>query len=136
MIDFGKGKHSEVMSIWQFLEWEKPSWAMSPRFTSIVFREVGQFDSYRYVFIGKSCPWTFSLQREVMPDTYKHVPDIGGLMGELMNMSVQFNLYKVSVGAGMYECQYTVWMSKVEPGQECNIDADMVEKFSNKVFGK
>lgn len=137
MFDFGKGKHTEVMSIWQFLDWEKPAWAKSPRSTSIVFREVGQFDSYKYVFLGKSCPWTFSLQREVMPDKYKHIPDIGGVMGVLMDMSVQFNLHKVSAEIDDYGiCKYTVWISKVEPEQEYNIDADMVEKFSNKVFGK
>ena len=137
MFDFGRGKHSEVMSIWQFLDWKKPAWAMSPRFTSIVFREVGRFDSYRYLFIGERCPWTFSLQREVMPDKYKHVPDIGDVMGVLMDMSVQFNLYKVSVAIDAYGiCEYTVWISKVEPDQEYNIDADMVEKFSDKVFGK
>ena len=136
MFDF-RGEHSEVMTIWQFLDWKKPRWAMSPRFTSIVFREVGGFDSYRYLFIGKRCPLAFSLQREVMPDTYKHIPDIGGVMGVLMDMSVQFNLYKVSAEIDEYGiCKYTVWISKVEPDQEYNIDADMVEKFSNKVFGK
>ena len=126
-----------MMSIYRFLDWEKPTWAISPKFTSVVFLEVGQLDCYKYLFIGKRCPLAFSLQREVMPDKFKYIPDIGELMGVLMDMSVQFNLYKVSVAIDAYGiCEYTVWISKVEPDQEYNIDADMVEKFSDKVFGK
>lgn len=136
MFDF-RGEHSEVMTIWQFLDWKKPRWAISPKFTSIVFLEIGQFGLYKYLFIGKRCPLAFSLYRETIPDKYKHISDIGGVMGVLMDMSVQFNLYKVSAKIDEYGiCKYTVWISKVEPDQEYNIDADMVEKFSDKVFGK
>ena len=135
MFDFGNGKHTEVMPIWRFLDWKKPKWAISPKFTSVVFREMGQLDCYKYLFVGKKCPLAFSLQREVMPDKFKHIPDIGGLMGVLMDMSVQFNLYKVSAQIDEYGiCKYTVWISKVEPDQEYNIDADMVDRFCNKVF--
>ena len=124
-----------MMSIWRFLDWKKPRWAFSPKFTSIVFLEVGQLNCYKYLFLGKRCPLAFSLQREVMPDKFKHIPDIGGLMGVLMDMSVQFNLYKVSAQIDEYGiCKYTVWISKVEPDQEYNIDADMVDRFCNKVF--
>lgn len=135
MFDFDNGKYTEMMSIWRFLEWEKPTWATSPRFTSVVFLEVGQLNSYKYLFIGKRCPLAFSLHRETMPDKFKYIPDIGGLMGMLMDMSVQFNLYKVSVGIDEYRiCKYTVWLSPVELEQDHNIDADMVERFCNKVF--
>ena len=134
MFDFGKGEHSEVMSIRQFLDWEKPEWAMSRKITCIEFRVLGRFGIYRTVYLGKRCPKLLSAYMETMPEKYRYIPDIGGLMGELMDMSVQFNLYKVSVGVGTFECQYTVWISKVEPGQECNIDADMVENFTQKVF--
>ena len=134
---FGKGKSTELMPIWRFLDWKKPRWAISPIFTSVVFLEIGQLDCYKYVFLGKRCPLAFSIQREVMPDKYKYIPDIGDMMGMLMDMSVQFNLYKVSVEIDEYRiCKYTVWISKVESGQEYNIDADLVERFVGKVLGK
>lgn len=126
-----------MMSIWEFLGWKKPAWAMSPRFTSVVFLEVGQLDPYKYLFVGKKCPLAFSLQREVLPDKFKYLPDIGDLMGLLMDMSVQFNLYKVSAEIDEYEiCKYTVWIERLKDGQDHNIDADMVEKFCKKVLGK
>jgi len=136
MFVFKKGIHTGPMSIWQFLDWETPTWAMSRKITSIEFRVVGQFGIYRTVYIGERRPRLLSEYMKTMPEKYKYIPDIGGLMGELMDLSVQFNLYKVSVGVGVFECQYTVWISKVEPEQEHNIDADMVEKFTKKVFGK
>lgn len=137
MFDFGNGKHTEVMPIWRFLDWKKPKWAISPKFTSVVFREMGQLDCYKYLFVGKKCPLAFSLQREVMPDKYKYIPDIGDVMGLLMDMSVQFNLHKVSVEIDEYEiCKYMVLIYKVESGQEYNIDADLVERFVEKVLGK
>ena len=136
MFDFDNGKHTDMMSIWRFLDWKKPTWAISPKFTSVIFREIGQLDCYKYLFLGK-CPLAFSLQREVMPDKFKYIPDIGGLMGVLMDMSVQFNLHKVSVEIDEYRiCKYTVWISKVESGKEYNIDADLVERFVGKVLGK
>lgn len=134
---FSKGKSTELMPIWRFLDWKKPLWAISPIFTSIVFLEVGKLGIFKYLFVGKRCPLAFSLQREVMGDKFKYIPDIGGVMGVLMDMSVQFNLYKVSVEIDEYRiCKYTVWISKVESGQEYNIDADLVERFVEKVFGK
>lgn len=135
MFDFINGKHTEVMPIWRFLDWKKPEWAIYPKFSSIEFREVGQFGMYKTVYFGKRCPRLFSVYMEFRPDKYKYIPNIGGLMGVLMDMSVQFNLYKVSVMIDEYRiCKYTVWISKVESGQEYNIDADMVEKFTKKVF--
>ena len=72
-----------------------------------------------------------------MPDKYKYIPDIGDVMGLLMDMSVQFNLHKVSVEIDEYEiCKYMVLIYKVESGQEYNIDADLVERFVEKVLGK
>lgn len=135
MIGIENKKRTEMMTIWRFLDWKKPAWATSPSFTSVVFREIGQLDSYKYLFIGKRCPLAFSLQRETMPDRFKYIPDAGGLMGVLMDMSIQFNLYKVAAAIDEYDiCKYTVWISKVEPDQEHNIDADMVENFTRKVF--
>ena len=48
-----------------------------------------------------------------------------------------FDFFKVSVSLDdSCVCKYKVWFSPVEPEQKYNIDADMVEKFSNTVFGK
>lgn len=73
---------------------------------------------------------------ETDPAKYAVLDGIGGLMGELMDLSIQFNLYKVFVKRSFNSIEYVVWLHRLEGGQKRNIDADMVEKFSNKVFGK
>lgn len=141
MFDFGGGKHSKVMTIWQFLDWKKPAWTKT-KYTYIDFWEVGKYNLHKELFIGKSengCanPGLFNAYRAANSQKYVLIRDIGDLMGELMDISTQYNLYKVSVRTdGCLAATYRVWISKVEPEQEYNIDADMVEKFSNKVFGK
>ena len=126
---------SEMMTIWEFLSKETPWWTNPFGNTvCLCFREIGVPGLVRYVSVGSFPPVCFDAYVEADPSKYAELDGIGGLMGELMDMSVQFNLYKVSVGVGMFECQYTVWISKVEPEQEHNIDADMVEKFAKKVF--
>ena len=57
-------------------------------------------------------------------------------MGELMDMSIMFGICKVEYSKKDIVLEYTVWLKRLEQGQETNIDADMVEKFSNKVLGK
>ena len=57
-------------------------------------------------------------------------------MGELMDMSTMFGIHEVEYSKKDFVLEYTVWLNRLEQGQESNIDADMVEKFSNKVFGK
>ena len=57
-------------------------------------------------------------------------------MGELMDMSIMFSIYEVEYSKKDIVLEYTVWLKRLEQGQESNIDADMVEKFSRKVCGK
>ena len=54
-------------------------------------------------------------------------------MGELMDMSIMFSMYEVEYSKKDIVLEYTVWLKKLEQGQESNIDADMVEKFSRKI---
>ena len=56
-------------------------------------------------------------------------------MGELMDMSIMFSMYEVEYSKKDIVLEYTVWLKRLEQGQESNIDADMVEKFSKKVCG-
>ena len=57
-------------------------------------------------------------------------------MGELMDMSIMFGIHEVEYSKKDSVLEYTVWLKRLEQGQESNIDAEMVEKFSNKVLGK
>lgn len=57
-------------------------------------------------------------------------------MGELMDMSILFGMHEVEYSKKDFVLEYTVWLNRLEQGQESNIDADMVEKFSRKVCGQ
>ena len=54
-------------------------------------------------------------------------------MGELMDMSIMFSMHEVEYSKKNFVLEYTVWLKRLEPGQESNIDADMVERFSRKI---
>ena len=128
---------SETMTIWEFLENKTPWW--TDRFGNVIcvcFRVVGKNGVHRYVSVGSRPPMAFECYIEAQPGKYAIKEGIGGLMGELMDLSIWFNLYKVFVKRSFNLIEYTVWLHRLEDGQERNIDADVVEKFSNKVFGK
>jgi hypothetical protein len=128
---------SETMTIWEFLSKETPWWTNPFGNTvCLCFREIGVPGLVRYVSVGSYPPVCFDAYAEADPSKYVELDGIGGLMGELMDLSIQFNLYKVFVKRSFNNIEYTVWLNRLENGQERNIDADMVEKFSNKVFGK
>ena len=128
---------SETMSIWDFLENRSPWWAFDAgNIICVVFRVVGERPIHRYISVGKRPPMNFDYYLEAFPGRYAILDGVGGLMGELMDLSVQFNLYKVFINRSFDYIEYTVWLHRLEQGQESNIDADMVEKFSMKVCGK
>lgn len=141
MIEIFNGNNSGMMSIWKFLDWNKPEWAKT-KYAYLDFWEVGKYNLYKELFIGKSgngCANLnlFNAYRDANSQKYVLIMDIGDLMGELMDISTQYNLYKVSVRTdGYLTGNYRVWICKVEPNQDYNIDADMVERFCNKVFEK
>ena len=128
---------SEMMTIGEFLYKETPWWT-NPNGNTVClcFREIGVFNLLRYVSVGSRPPMCFGAYVESDPGKYAVLDGIGGLMGELMDLSIRFNLYKVFVKRSFHNIEYTVWLNRIEDEQDCNIDADMVEKFSNKVFGK
>lgn len=128
---------SETMTIWEFLSKETPWWTNPFGNTvCLCFREIGVPGLVRYVSVGSFTPVCFDAYAEADPSKYAELDGIGGLMGELMDLSIQFNLYKVFVKRSFNSIEYTVWLHRLEAGQDRNIDADMVEKFTNKVFGK
>jgi hypothetical protein len=122
------------MTIWKFLDWKKAGWTSS-KTLCVDFRVIGEYGVYRYVSVGKHPPRDYDYYMDVYPGKYFVVDGIGGLMGELMDLSVQFNLYKIYVKRSFDYTEYTVWLHRLEQGQETNIDADMVENFSKKVCG-
>ena len=128
---------SEMMTIWEFLYKETPWWTNPIGNTvCLCFREIGVFNPVRYVSVGSRKPLCFDAYVIAEPSKYAALDGIGGLMGELMDLSILFNLYKVFVKRSFNNIEYTVWLHRLEAGQDCNIDADMVEKFCEKVFGK
>ena len=128
---------SELMTIREFLSKETPWWADAIGDTiCLCFREIGVPGLVRYVSVGSRPPIGLNFYVETDPAKYAVLDGIGGLMGELMDLSIQFNLHKIYIKRSFYSIEYVVWLHRLEDGQERNIDADMVEKFSNKVFGK
>ena len=100
------------------------------------FRVVGEQGSYKVVSIGRKHTIMLSIWSEFNPTKHVIADDIGDLMGELMDMSIMFSLYEVESCQKNFILEYVVWLKRLEQGQESNIDADMVEKFSRKVSGK
>ena len=127
---------SETMSIWDFLKKRKPWWVDNlASAVCVMFRVVGESSFHRYVSVGKRPPMNFDCYLEAAPGRYALLDGVGGLMEELMDLSVQFNLYKVFMKRSFDYIEYTVWLHRLEEGQDRNIDADMVERFSKKVCG-
>lgn len=115
---------------------EKPM-AKNPLFVLVYFRVMGETNIYKTVSVGRKHTTMFSLMSEFQPSKYSILVDIGDLMGELMDMSIMFSMWGYDFENSREDDipKYTVWLKRLEQGQESNIDADMVEKFSKKVFG-
>lgn len=127
---------TEPMSIWEFLKWTEYWWSNNTPTICLNFRVMGENGTYRYLSVGRRPPMQFDYLMEGNPGKYDIVDGKGGLMGELMDLSILFNLYKVSVVKEFSMVEYTVWLHRLEDGQDRNIDADLVEKFCEKVLGK
>ena len=115
---------------------EKPM-AKNPLFIMLTFCVMGEADIYKSVSVGRTHTMMFSLMSKFQPSKYSILTDVGDLMGELMDMSIMFSMWGYDFensGEGDI-LRYTVWLKRLEQGQESNIDADMVEKFSKKVCG-
>jgi len=123
-------------SIDDFLLEEKLPWAKNPSVVWVSFRVVGEHEVYKTVSVGRKHTTMFSIMSEFQPSKYFILDGVGGLMGELMDMSIIFSMHEVEYSKKDFVLEYTVWLNRLEPGQESNIDADMVEKFSWKVCGK
>ena len=129
--------HSEyVHSIDDFLLEENLPWAENSLVVLVSFRVVGEHGVYKTVSVGRKHTTMVSIMSELQPSKYFILDGVGGLMGELMNMSIMFGIHAVEYSKKDFVLEYTVWLKRLEQGQESNIDADMVEKFSNKVIGK
>ena len=122
-----------TQSIDDFLSEEKLPWAEHPCVVLVSFRVVGERGVYKTVSVGRTHTTMFSLMSELQPSKYFILDGVGGLMGELMDMSIMFNMHKVGYSKKDFVLDYTVWLKRLEQGQESNIDADMVEKFSRKI---
>ena len=118
------------MPIEDFLLRDKLPWEKNPVILMVNFRVVGEQGSYKVLSIGRKHT---SLLSEFHPTNHFIVDGIGGLMGELMDMSIMFNMHKVGYSKKDFVLDYTVWLKRLEQGQESNIDADMVERFSRKI---
>ena len=120
-------------SIDDFLLEEKLPWAKNPSVVWVSFRVVGEHGVYKTVSVGRKHTTMFSIMSEFQPSKYFILDGVGGLMGELMDMSIMFNMYKVEYSKKDFVLEYVVWLKRLEQGQESNLDADMVEKFSRKI---
>ena len=129
--DFSDYTHS----IDDFLLEEKLPWAKNPSVVLVSFRVLRESGIYKTVSVGRKHTTMVSLMSELQPSKYFILDGVGGLMGELMDMSIMFNMYEVEYSKKDFVLEYTVWLKRLEQGQESNIDADMVEKFSKKVCG-
>lgn len=124
-----------TQSIDDFLLEEKLPWAKNPSVVLVSFRVVRESGIYKTVSVGRKHTTMVSLMSELQPSKYFILDGVGGLMGELMDMSIMFSMYEVEYSKKDIVLEYTVWLKRLEQGQESNIDADMVEKFSKKVCG-
>lgn len=61
--------------------------------------------------------------------------DLGGLMGVFMDLSLQYNIYKIGVRTTPILVSYDVVVTPVDymNGDKSNIDADVVEALTNKI---
>lgn len=116
---------------------EKLLLAKNPPFIMLTFCVMGETNIYKTVSVGRKHTTMFSLMSEFQPSKYSILTDVGDLMGELMDMSIMFSMWGYDFENSREDdiLRYTVWLKRLEQGQESNIDADMVEKFSKKVCG-
>ena len=124
-----------ILPIEDFLREEKLPWEENPSSVLVSFRVVGERGVYKTVSVGRKHTTMFSIMSDLQPSKYFILDGVGGLMGELMDMSMMFSMHKVECTKNCCIPEYTVWLNRLEQGQESNIDADMVEKFSRKVCG-
>ncbi len=122
-----------TLSIGDFLLRNKLPWEKNPDILLVEFRVVGEPGTYKIVSIGRKHTTMVSILSDAIPGKYVNSDDVGGLMGELMDMSILFSLYKATACQKAFTLEYVVWLKRLEPGQESNIDADMVERFSRKI---
>ena len=127
--------HSEYAhSIDDFLLEEKLPWAENPSVILVTFRVMEEHGVvYKIVSVGRKHTTMVSIMSELQPSKYFILDGVGGLMGELMNMSIMFGIHEVEYSKKDFVLEYTVWLNRLEPGQESNIDADMVERLSRKI---
>lgn len=122
-----------TLPIDDFLLRDKLPWEKNPLILMVNFRVVGEQGTYKVVSIGRKHTTMVKILSDSEPGKYAILDGIGGLMGELMDMSILFSLYKTTACQKDFTLEYTVWLKRLEQGQESNIDADVVEKFSRKV---
>lgn len=134
MIDLNEYK-SDIMPVEVFLNWHKPYWAKGIQKVCVNFKVWDEKVSHKYVSVGTRPPTCFEGYKQDYPGKFIEVDGIGGLMGVLMDLSLQFNLCHVVARQSFNFIEYTTWMERTGDGAS-NIDADMVEKFSMKVCEK
>jgi hypothetical protein len=122
-----------TLTIGDFLLRNKLPWEKNPDILLVEFRVVGEQGTYKIVSIGRNHTTMVSILSDAIPGKYVISDDVGGLMGELMDMSILFSLYKATACQKDFTLEYVVWLKRLEPGQESNLDADMVERFSRKI---
>lgn len=122
-----------TLSIGDFLLRNKLPWEENSSRILVNFRVVGENGTYKVVSVGRKHTTMVSILSDFEPSKYVILDGIGGLMGELMDMSILFSLYKATACQKDFTLEYTVWLKRLEEGQESNIDADMVERFSRKI---
>ena len=123
------------LPIEDFLLEEKLPWAENPFIVLVSFCVVGEHGVYKIVSVGRKHTTMFSIMSDLQPSRFFILDGVGGLMGELMDMSIMFSMHEVEYSMKDIVLEYTVWLNRLEPGQESNIDANMVEAFSRKVCG-
>ena len=122
-----------TLPIGDFLLRDKLPWEKNPDILLVEFRVVGEPGRYKIVSIGRKHTTMVSILSDAIPGKYVISDDVGGLMGELMDMSILFSLYKATACQKAFTLEYVVWLKRLEQGQESNLDADMVERFSRKI---
>lgn len=122
-----------TLPIGDFLLRNKLPWEKNSSRILVNFRVVGDNGTYKVVSVGRKHTTMVSILSDFEPGKYVILDGIGGLMGELMDMSILFSLYKATACQKDFTLEYTVWLKRLEQGQESNIDADMVEKFARNI---
>ena len=115
-----------TQSIDDFLLEEKLPWVENSIVVLVSFRVVGEHGVYKTVSVGRKHTTMFSIMSDLQPSKFY-------ILDELMDMSIMFSMHEVEYSKKDIVLEYTVWLNRLEPGQESNIDANMVERFSRKI---